>query len=95
MSKLKACITCSGGGSSQIHPNGTSDALKEKMKVPKDVKEIMNTENRMMNNILEKWNYDYQGTDMVKDTKRIRKQTILDLVDKDEDPYEVLGNGAM
>jgi len=32
-----------------------------------------------MNEILDKWGYDYQGTDMWKDAKRLRKEQVLEL----------------
>ena len=72
-----------------------SDRIKERMKVPKDVRDIIKTENRRMNDILDEFSYNYEGTDMWEDTKKIRKQDILDLQDDDEDPYEDLGHGVM
>ena len=47
--------------------------MKERMKVPKDLREIIKTEEKRMNDILSDYNYNYQGTDMWEDTKQIRR----------------------
>ena len=47
--------------------------MKERMKVPKDLREIIKTEEKRMNDILSDYNYNYQGTDMWEDTKKIRR----------------------
>ena len=72
-----------------------TDKMREKMKVPTDIADMIKTENRRMTDILTDFNYNYEGTNVWKDAKKIRKQTILDLGDLDTDPFEDLGHGVM
>lgn len=54
-------------------PSGITDFMKERMKIPPDVRDIIKTENRRMEAILQENNYIYEGTDMWKDAKARRR----------------------
>ena len=69
--------------------------LKERMKLPKDLRKIIKTENEQMDHILNDFGYKYEGTEVMEDAKRIRRADVLEYLDDDEDPFEKLGHGVM